>query len=187
MARMMDIPLWDNTIFQTDTGVRYRCPKLMRLGVYQVADMIENGGVDRQKVQMLAPTWRGQYQQKLEFMLRQRDAGKESVVIRGKEVPMTQWKLNRVARAMAEANAPEERQNPQVWEALGILRVPWRLQSFIWLALWKKLPVNARLAEKEIKDMDKCPLCQVKEDHGHRLKKVPNARHSVPDDQGNVL
>uniref|UniRef100_A0A7S1IBV4 Uncharacterized protein n=1 Tax=Eutreptiella gymnastica TaxID=73025 RepID=A0A7S1IBV4_9EUGL len=47
MAQMMEIPLWDNTIFQTDTGVCYRCPKLMRMGAYQVADMIENGGVDK--------------------------------------------------------------------------------------------------------------------------------------------
>ena len=61
----------------------------MRMGVYQVADMIVNGGVDRQNIQMLAPTWRDLYQQKLEFMLRQRDAGEECIAIRGKEVPMT--------------------------------------------------------------------------------------------------
>ena len=136
-----------------------------------MADMIVDGGVDRQKIQMLAPTWRDVYQRKLEFMLRQKDARKECIVIRGKEVPMTQWNLKQAARAMADANAPEERQNPQVWEALGALKVPWRLKSFIPMALRKKLPVNARLAEKEIKDVEKCPLWYVTEDHGHRLKK----------------
>mmetsp|Transcript_89411 Transcript_89411/g.154846 ORF Transcript_89411/g.154846 Transcript_89411/m.154846 type:complete len:112 (-) Transcript_89411:25-360(-) len=60
------------------------------------------------------------------------------------------------------------------YSGLGSIRgiaAPWRLKSFIRMALWKKLPVNARLVEKEIKDMDKCPLCQMTEDHGHRLKK----------------
>ena len=97
MTQLMEIPLWDNTIFQTTTRQAYRCPRLMRLGVYQVADMMKHGRVDTQKVLLLAPIWRGLYQETLEYMLRKRDEGKQNIILKGKEVTISQWKLKHVA------------------------------------------------------------------------------------------
>ena len=56
---MLQIPLWDNTVFQTDTGVSYRSPKLMRMGVFQVGDLLVNDKLDEEKMRHIAHTWQG--------------------------------------------------------------------------------------------------------------------------------
>ena len=59
VSQMQHIPLWDNTVFQTSTGVGYRSPKLVRMGVFQVGDLLVNDRLDEEKVKHIAPTWQG--------------------------------------------------------------------------------------------------------------------------------
>ena len=88
MAQMLLIPLWDNTVFQTDTGVSYRSLKLMRMGAFQVGDLLVNDKLDEEKVGHIAQTWQGLYRQGVPWMLRQRDEGKEEIRIKGQRVTM---------------------------------------------------------------------------------------------------
>ena len=86
MSQMAQIPLWDNTIFQTDTGVSYRCPRLMRMGVYQVGDMLIGDRIEEDKVNLIAPTWKELYRKGLQWKQRQRDGGKKEIAIGGQHV-----------------------------------------------------------------------------------------------------
>ena len=153
------------------TGVSYKSPKLIRMGVFQVGDLLEADKLDEEKVKHIAPTWQGLYRQGVQWMLRQRDEGKEDIRISGQHIEMDQWALKRVAVAMAPTNKPEERQSPEVWARLEKLQAPWKMKSFVGQALWRKLAVNLRLQQKGIRNTALCPLCQGVEDHEHRLKK----------------
>ena len=110
MSQMAQILLWDKTVFQTDTGVSYRCPRLMRMGVYQVGDMLVGGRIEEEKVSLIAPTWRELYRKGIQWMQRQRDGGKKEIAIGGQHVAMEQWSLKNVGRAVTAASTPEERQ-----------------------------------------------------------------------------
>ena len=164
---MAQIPLWDNTIFQTDTGVSYRCPRLMRMGVYQVGDMMVGDRIAEDKVSLIAQTWRELYRKGIQWMQRQRDGGKKEMTIGRQCVSVDQWTLKNVSRALAAASRPEERQSPEVWAVLDMVKAPWRFKSFVRQALWKKLAVNSRLQQKGIRDSNRCPLCTHAEDHEH--------------------
>ena len=118
-------------MFQTDTGVSYKSPKLMRMGVFQVGDLLVADKLDEEKVKHIAPTWQGLYRQGIQWMLRQRDEGKEEIRIRGQQVAMDQWALKKVAVAMALTNKPEERQAQEVWARLEKLQAPWKMKSFV--------------------------------------------------------
>ena len=93
MSQMAQIPLWDNTIFQTGTGVSYRCPRLMRMGVYQVGDLMIGDRIEEDKVRLIAPTWRELYRTGIQWMQRQRDEGKKEIDIGGQRVKVEQWSL----------------------------------------------------------------------------------------------
>ena len=118
MVQLAQIPLWDNTVFQTNTGVSYRCPKLMRMGVYQVGDLLVGDKLDEEKLRHIAPTWRELYRRGIMWMLRQRDGGKEEISIGGQHLAMEQWSMKNVGRAVVAASTPEERQFQEVWAVL---------------------------------------------------------------------
>ena len=86
MSQMTQIPLWDNTIFQTGTGVSYRCPRLMKMGVYQVGDPMMGDRIEEEKVSLIAPTWRELYRKGIQWRQRQQDGGKKEIEIGGQRV-----------------------------------------------------------------------------------------------------
>ena len=149
ITQMAQIPLWDNTVFQTDTGVSYKSSKLVRMGVLKVEDLLVMDKLDKEKMRHIAPTWQGLYRQGIQWMLKQRDEGKEEIRIRGQQVAVDQWALKKVAAAMALTNKPEERQAAEVWAVLDKLQAPWKLKAFVGQALWRKLAVNLRLQKKK--------------------------------------
>ena len=57
-------------MFQTGTWVSYRSPKLMRMGVFQVGDLLVNDKLDEEKVRHIAQTWQGLYRQGILWMQR---------------------------------------------------------------------------------------------------------------------
>ena len=67
--------------------------------------------------------------------------------------------LKHVVKATAAAKPPEQRQQPEVWESLNVLKVPCRLKTLIRQALWKKLPVNVRCQDKGVKETADCTIC----------------------------
>ena len=55
MAQMENIAVWDNTIFQTETVVCYKCPRLARQGVLRVGDMLNEGNLDLKNFDKMVP------------------------------------------------------------------------------------------------------------------------------------
>ena len=76
MAQLAQIPLGANRVVESGTGESYRSPKLVRMGVFQVGDLLVGDKLDEEKVRCIAPTWRELYRRGIMWMLRQRDGGK---------------------------------------------------------------------------------------------------------------
>ena len=60
------VPLWNSSYFTTKTGTPYISPKLVRKGITTVGDIRRGRGVDEEKLQDVAPTWRPPYRQKVD-------------------------------------------------------------------------------------------------------------------------
>ena len=76
-------------------------------------------------------------------------------------------------RARARTVRIEERQDSQVWEHLREFNVPPMLYHFVLRALWRKVPVAARMFAFGLVSMPDCTLCSRQEDHIHILKRCP--------------
>jgi hypothetical protein len=64
----------------------------------------------------------------------------------------------------------EQRQAPEVWEAFGKWPAKGGLRSFVWEALWKKLPVTSRLKQCGMVRADDCVWGDGQEDMLHVVK-----------------
>ena len=78
-----------------------------------------------------------------------------------------------MAKALAGARAPEERQPEEVYKALREAGLPRKVDLVDRSILWKKPPLADRMHHMQMADTDKCPLCHRKEDHEHHTKRCP--------------
>ena len=83
------------------------------------------------------------------------------------------WSFANICRARAQTVRIEERQDSEVWEHLREFNVPPRLYHFVLRALWRKVPVAARMFAFELVSTLDCTLCSRQEDHTHILKRCP--------------
>ena len=100
------------------------------------------------KMSPIALTRKNLYKQGVPWMVRQKDEGKDFIQIRSPEVSVRKWALSNVAKAIAVAHPPDQRQLPEVWEALHKLKLTWRLRTFVGHALWKKTACVCTIARK---------------------------------------
>ena len=87
--------------------------------------------------------------------------------------PLDAWSFANVRRARARIVRIEERQDSEVWEHLREFNVPCRLYHFVLRALWRKVPVAARMFAFGLVSTPDCTLCSRQEDHTHILKRCP--------------
>ena len=58
-----ELPLWSSAISQRETEATYRCPARIRKGVLKIADLLQNGVLDKAKMSPIAPMWRQHYKE----------------------------------------------------------------------------------------------------------------------------
>ena len=87
--------------------------------------------------------------------------------------PLDAWTFASVRRARARTVRIEERQDSQVWESLRGFNVPPRLYHFVLRALWRKVPVAARMFTFWLVSRPDCTICSRQEDRTHILKRSP--------------
>ena len=83
------------------------------------------------------------------------------------------WSFASVRRARARTVRIEERQDTHVWESIRGFNVPPRLYHFVLRALWRKVPVAARMFAFGLVSTPDYTLCTRQEDHPHIRKKCP--------------
>ena len=80
----------------------------------------------------------------------------------------TLWGRKRVAQHLATSEYVKPRQPPEVWSAFLNITCPPRFREFLHSALWRKLPVGARL-NSWLNDGGFCPFLQEVETVPHAL------------------
>ena len=104
---VLELPLWNSSIFRSKGGAMYQNSRLMKKGVHTVKQMIYEGELDKGKMRHIPITWRGIYRSKLTWLIIEWASMKKEVQILGPRLPGPQeWTLRRVAKAQAEAKKP---------------------------------------------------------------------------------
>ena len=84
--------------------------------------------------------------------------------------PLGQWSFAQVRRARAKSFRLQERQTSHAWTTLAQFNIPPKLHHFILPALWRKLPVAARMFSFKMLASSECLLCGLTDCHLHALK-----------------
>ena len=87
--------------------------------------------------------------------------------------PLEQWSFLQICNARARTCRIEERQSQAMWEELSRFKVPPKLHHFVLKALWRKLPVAARMFSFKLISSQDCQLCCLSKDRHHSLKSCP--------------
>ena len=169
---VLRLPLWNSSIFRSKGGATYQNNALMEEGVHQVQHMITNGELDESKLRRIPHTWRDIYKTRIAWLVLEWASPRAEVEIPGPRMPKPpEWTLRGVAKAIAQAKRPQERQRKEVWQALAKLELPRKVERVVRTILWKKLPVADRMQKMQMSSSPNCPLCGFLEDHEHRVKK----------------
>ena len=135
-----------------------------------MGDIQRGKGVDEEKLQDVAPTWRPLYRQKVVWILAQEEMAQGMIRLPRQSMP-ERWKLKDIQEAWAALEGVEDCESELVWKGLQGARLPLYVKQMARQILWKKMPVMTRLKDKGMAETDKCPLCGNREDHDHLIKK----------------
>ena len=141
-------------------------PPLIRTGVMRWGGLVDNGAIPLLLWDMLAPTWRPVYLERVGQIVSSYQA-----VLDYKVPELGAWAASLSSRRMLlymqHRRRHPARQTPEVWRAFQRLFPPRWDKDFIRRCLWKKLPVGTRMERLGGKV---CSLDSKVETHEHVLR-----------------
>ena len=178
---LLELPLWHSAIFsrQIPSMVRemrehsYCCPRLVNRGLRVPGDCLTaTGQVNTEIIPKIPSSYRAVYQTIVDLADWAAASQGDGAAL-SPPPPVDAWSFANLRRARARTVRIEERQDSEVWEHLREFNVPPRLYHFVLRALWRKVPVAARMFAFGLVSTPDCTLCSQQEDHTHMLKQCP--------------
>ena len=160
---LQHMPVWHNALLRNARSFSYWSPPLIRRGVMRWGDLVDNGAIPLLLWDMLAPTWRLVYLEKVEQVVSSYQAALD---YKGAELGAwaATWSSRRMLLYMQHRRRHPARKTLEVWSAFQRLYLPRWDKNFITRCLWKKLPVGTRMERLGGK---LCPLDSRVETHEH--------------------
>ena len=86
-TEVRNVPLWHCNVFQSDGGETCRNITLVRQGILHVRDLMLDGAVHKEGIQLLAPSWQKLYKAKIKWLLKQQRKSTQAVELQGAPPP----------------------------------------------------------------------------------------------------
>ena len=158
-----DTLLWQPISFRNYHSLSYFAPRLIRLGIYTVGQVLEDSSLFRH----MAPTWEPTHRKRLLGLTQPPTAPLSSVPPPTPSIPVpeltfwSQWIRSSVAELLSGPHTLKPRQPDEVWSVFWDLKLPVKQKDFVHQALWSRLPVGQRQSAWKPLEVW-CPLvCEV--------------------------
>jgi hypothetical protein len=163
----VEVPIWSSWVIRTATG-RAMVPMRGSMSLI-IRDIMGNDrkvGCIRVGSSKLRASARKAAQQVVDAC---REGGRFTVA--GQTLPQwSEWSVREVMVSCAQWNWYEARQREEVWQAFQEWPVEGSLREFVWVVLWKKLPVKKRLVRMGMVPDGQCVWGDGEEDVLHVVK-----------------